>query len=461
MRRFIGILMSVVLLLAFSSCNMMMGTDGSSSGSGGSDETTVEDPPVEDLPFEEPSLVESLESYLTFENGSDDISSDNDGTIYGATTTEDRFGQALVFDGENDYVEIPHSDSVNFGVGDKEDYSVSVWVHPFNLDSDGDGYQHIISKLGTADTEGDNGPSPFELFTSVDRVAYYVKDGTGSGTAAAYNTGETTISANEWQHFVLVKEGDYFSIYKNGVRVSYEHVVIDSSIANNQPITIGQRGDDKIYFDGMIDEVGLFNKALTSDEIVALYTSYPEPTDVYPTIEWADAPDDGFSISTSSVVTTHHDKYDEAYKGLDFSANYNTESVDFGFALTLEETGPLYIFAMPIDSNGNNAIDDAEKGQGVFNNHTVEVDVIYQSEGIDNMYSYTYHLDDGIYYDNISDVSTYGISNIDYMDIDGDGEFLDLDAYPNSGDYTLAVFKEIRFIAIDGTTYYTWTNPDL
>lgn len=265
---------AVLLLLAgLIGCSVPFGasaSSGSGSSSGGAGNAGA--PPLESGSDLESALV----SYWAFEDGAGTMASDTADGGQDATTVGDPElvpglrGDALLFDGVDDYVRIPHSASVNFGGPGLESYSVSVWIKPRDLS----GFQHVISKLGDEDTDGVAGPSPFELFTGGTNAIFYVKDGTGGGDDASFTPGNVSVSADTWQHVVLVRDGAELEVYKDGALAASLSSGIDSSTANTEPITIGQRGDDDIFFDGSIDEVAVFSRALSADEVADLYGAY-------------------------------------------------------------------------------------------------------------------------------------------------------------------------------------------
>jgi hypothetical protein len=95
-----------------------------------------------------------------------------------------------------------------------------------------------------------------------------------SGSGSAQPVGATTLSINTWYHVALVYNGTDIRLYLNGALdsgtdnpMSYESGIYDS----NAPFAIGRRGDGTDYFDGQIDELAVFNRALTADEISSIY----------------------------------------------------------------------------------------------------------------------------------------------------------------------------------------------
>jgi len=80
-----------------------------------------------------------LVSYWPFEGTADDVVNANHGTIHGGPGFIDgKFGQALSFDGTNDYVSVDDSASLNFGTGD---FTIGAWIKLTNTN-------HLVSTTG-------------------------------------------------------------------------------------------------------------------------------------------------------------------------------------------------------------------------------------------------------------------------------------------------------------------------
>jgi hypothetical protein len=91
----------------------------------------------------------------------------------------------------------------------------------------------------------------------------------------------------------------------------------------------------------------------------------------------------------------------------------------------------------------------------------VEIDIVFQVDGVSDSRSFTGTLDDAGVYSLTNELSTNALPNgIDVYDADGDGEFLDLDAYPNSDDHPLLAFQQVVITNPSGTNW-VWSNPDI
>lgn len=170
-----------------------------------------------------------------------------------------KFGSSLNFDGTNDYVNIP--DGSNNIFDPTSEYSLSAWVKYTSTTS----YGFIISKAYDGTAGG------YELFrnsgTGVIRFASCDLTGTCSGgyfdiqTTASYNDGN-------WHHVVATaKTNSTAKIYIDGVLVKESATITQDNIRNAQPVSVGRRGDNSLFFNGQIDDVRIYNYALNVAQI--------------------------------------------------------------------------------------------------------------------------------------------------------------------------------------------------
>jgi len=183
----------------------------------------------------------------------DSSGNDNDGTIYGASWVDGKVGKALSFDGDNDYVEIP-------SVNPQKAITVCAWIKSY--DSYYKALWQLISKysayiLGTSGVDSKN-------------VCFIINSG-GWQYGSCYNVS----NPEEWHFFC----GTYDStIIAQRKKLYVDGILRDSTnpsgliAADTGPINIGQReccpGQ---IFHGIIDEVRIYNRALSEREIKAIY----------------------------------------------------------------------------------------------------------------------------------------------------------------------------------------------
>lgn len=230
-------------------------------------------------------IYDGLVLYLPFVDGTakDYSGYGNDGTIYGATSVIGRYGHALSFDGVDDYVIVPDSASLHFN----DSFTITGWFKLNTLPSVKGADEAIISKdrefLVRADRGGDS-------------LRFFIFDGTDwePRTSAAYS-----LQANTWYFFAAIYDNGILKVYLNGEL--YGKSTNTKAVATTNPVEVGNWGTGSNYFDGIIDEVRIYARALTDEEIQALYTI---------TKLWR-IPSErlGYEINDGIVATTGFKKY--------------------------------------------------------------------------------------------------------------------------------------------------------
>src|ERR1051326_3038319 len=92
-----------------------------------------------------------------------------------------------------------------------------------------------------------------------------------SGGFETVNT-TTVVPLNTWTHVAAVYDGNALTIYINGIEDASATIGAVTLKTNTDPVAIGWAGTTQ-YFNGGIDEVEIFNRALTAGEIQAIYRS--------------------------------------------------------------------------------------------------------------------------------------------------------------------------------------------
>jgi Concanavalin A-like lectin/glucanases superfamily/Bacterial Ig domain/Cadherin-like domain len=200
------------------------------------------------------STIAGLVAAYGFNEGSGTSVSDasgngRTGTISGATwSTQGKFGNALSFDGVNDWVTVADAPALDLTTG----MTLEAWVFPTATN----GVRDIIIKEGS----------------NVDIYNLYARNGGGRPESNVFVSGSnrtaegTALSANAWTHVAGTYDGTTLRLFINGVQAA--STTISGSIAtSNGPLRIGGNSIWGEFFRGRIDEIRIYNRALTQAEI--------------------------------------------------------------------------------------------------------------------------------------------------------------------------------------------------
>jgi hypothetical protein len=174
----------------------------------------------------------------------------NVGTINGADWAEQgKFGHALSFNGTNALVVVNFAQSLNLSAAMTEE----AWVYPTATQSSWSTILHRETDAYYLHASSPAGPM------------YPAGGGIFNGTEQ-YSAATNGIPLNTWTHLATTYDGTTLKIYVNGAMVSTKSVsgVIQT---NSNPLRIGGNVPYGQYFQGMIDEVRVYNRALPQSEI--------------------------------------------------------------------------------------------------------------------------------------------------------------------------------------------------
>ncbi|MFC2174791.1 LamG domain-containing protein [archaeon] len=244
-----------------------------------------------------------LVSYWKLNGNANDEQGTNNGVVNGATSTPSgMFNGAYSFDGSNDRVTISDHDSLT----PSSAISLSAWVYVASVSwSDRTG---LLAKY-----DGTGGDRAWSLQVGKNNdaddssICLTVSSTTTPYTGKPQLCGSTQVQASNWYHVVATFEQDHIQIFVNGTReLDDTDTAIADSIPNNaQPVYIGYQPDEDTYFNGTIDDVAIFNRSLSSDEVLQLYNESSK-TITAPTAGSFDDVDDDFTVKVYLAGDTNN-----------------------------------------------------------------------------------------------------------------------------------------------------------
>jgi len=195
---------------------------------------------------------------------SDDSEYGNSGTLINMDDyawTAGIFGNALRFDGVDDYVLVPHDESIDFT---DQDFSISFWLRQ----SEADRHMRYIIK-GTHESLGTG--KRYEVFHHLSNVVRFAID--DNITKSRIEVSNTNFVTGDWVHVVAVRNtaSDQLQLYVNA---NLEGSTDDNTgdISQNEDLYLGVSSDESdTYLTGALDDIRIYNYALDHTEIQALY----------------------------------------------------------------------------------------------------------------------------------------------------------------------------------------------
>lgn len=205
------------------------------------------------------SIPGGLVGYWNFDgNVVDQSGAGNHGTLVGASYSNDTpgggGGQSMAFDNATEHVLVAADASLNSSA-----FTISMFIKDRGQTS---GINRITSR------EGDTAETGIDKHFGTNSLAY-------NSPASGWKTSGVVPAINTWQHIAFVADGSNMTVYLDGVAA---HGPSAYTASPSGFLHIGNRHNNSEGFDGLLDEVGLWNRALTPTEVSSLAGAPSLPT---------------------------------------------------------------------------------------------------------------------------------------------------------------------------------------
>jgi hypothetical protein len=193
-------------------------------------------------------------------NAQDVSGKGNHGTPSGAVPASGLFGGAYLFDGDQDYIDIGNLDISG------TEMTISAWTKANTFDSDGD---RFVTKA-----YGPTGPEHYWMLGLYESGGRKVRGRVkAAGSTITFIASAGTVQTGVWTHTAMTYDGSFINLYKDGELVD---TTPKSGELNTDPTVaalIGSNPGGYGDFDGLIDDVSIWNRSLSPAEILELNSS--------------------------------------------------------------------------------------------------------------------------------------------------------------------------------------------
>ena len=268
-------------------------------------------------------LKRGLVAFYPFNgNANDESGNGNNGTVNGATLTNDRNGNsksAYSFNGSYDMIDFNYSPTKN-----TDNFAIACWINPSITNQNG-----TPVLLGVDDCIGGK--------SYLNGVEIYIGSTGQVGNVLAIGVSDIEWipsnyrinSANKWYFIVLQRNNTNYSMYVDGSQVLNKR---GSSPRQPNDLKIGSATNGR-FFNGSIDDVRIYDRALNEEEIQALYNNRTESLKP-PTISWI-APSSSFNETSDLQYSIKANiKSEKQIKSIKVMSGYSTLANETYFYLS-------------------------------------------------------------------------------------------------------------------------------
>jgi hypothetical protein len=175
--------------------------------------------------------------------------------VNGVARTTGKHGGGLTFDGVNDYLTVPNSPPLDIsGTG----LTLSMWINP-QAPSGGDSV--VLGKFWNTTMTSPYYQYGLELAGGT--VPVFFVGTTGGPITASMGS---ALPLNQWNHLAVVFNGSQVQYYLNGALITTVSLPATITVRGN-PFQLGADNNTQQFFKGSLDEVRVYNRALTALEI--------------------------------------------------------------------------------------------------------------------------------------------------------------------------------------------------
>jgi outer membrane protein assembly factor BamB len=213
-----------------------------------------------------PYFSNGLVAYYPFNgNANDESGNGNNGAVNGATLTADRHGlanSAYSFDGDKDKIVLSH----NMLPSDGSEWSLSMWHKRIEDDE----------RIGTLFSQYANGIGRFQIKSNPAAIVTFSSNMVDTGPAVI-----SVSNLNQWNSSTFTARSNQLKVFINGIlekdSIGIANVMSITSVIGSDGTTSNYTPKGDRYFKGQIDDVRIYDRALSDSEVAQLYSLESKP----------------------------------------------------------------------------------------------------------------------------------------------------------------------------------------
>ena len=223
------------------------------------------------------NVPSGLVSWWPGENSADDIAGGRNGTLMGgAGFAQGIAGQAFEFTADGAGVTVPHDEALNVS---SSGFTVQFWMQGVKNQPDPQ-FLVVDKSHGWVDSTG----WLFQGYSGSGQIVFGIGAGGGGSVNFPGATSTTDVLDGQWHHVAGTWDGALVRIFVDGEQ--QDQAALTTPVNNTRPVNVGFSwggGTPTRFFRGKVDELALYNRSLTTNEIAAIYAAnasqvLPPPT---------------------------------------------------------------------------------------------------------------------------------------------------------------------------------------
>ncbi len=283
-----------------------------------------------------------LLGHWEFDDGSGTTAQDSSGNGHAGTLLGDPQWVAgvigsgtLSFDGSDGLVEVGHDET--FSVEDA--LTIITWVKLNDLST----YYFLVCKQPSG-TARDNYPGNYEFRTESGTGDLQFGHQETEGEQYTFYNSTTSLTAGQWYHVaVVVTKGKSVDFYIDGMPAGSATQTANFGVLNEEPVRIGGRKDGYSFFNGFLDDVYIYDQAMTASQVQKHFEGFP------PSFTVAQNPDPADGVLHKDTWVTLSWSPGESAASHDVYLGDNFDDVDHGVADVFRgnQGGTFYVAGFP------------------------------------------------------------------------------------------------------------------